>query len=88
MHATLGTSWHGLLEHDEARRALLRWVATRRAIPFAPAATLCFADERERQLDVLGDLIEQHLDTDRLRALIERGVPTDLPDLLLERAPC
>ena len=88
VRATLGTSWHGLLEHDKARRALLGWVATRRGIGFVPVTTLCFADERERQLDALGDLIEQHLDTDRLRALIERGAPADLPDLLLERAPC
>jgi len=29
-----------------------------------------------------------HVRSDRLRTLIERGVPTDLPDLLLERAPC
>jgi adenosylcobyric acid synthase len=83
---TLGTSWHGLLEHDDARRALLRWVAARRAIAFVPAPAVSFTAERERQLDVLGDLIDQHLDTDHLRALIERGVPTDLPDLLLERA--
>jgi adenosylcobyric acid synthase len=87
--ATLGTSWHGMLEHDDARRALLRWVAARRALDFVPAPDVCFAAERERQLDVLGDLVEQHLDTDRLAALIERGAASDLPDLLLERAiPC
>jgi len=86
--ATLGTSWHGLLEHDDARRALLRWVAARRALAFVPAPDVSFAAERERQLDVLGDLVEHHLDTDHLRALIEHGVPTDLPDLLLECAPC
>ncbi len=85
--ATIGTSWHGLLEHDEARRALLRWVAARRRIAFTPAV-VDFGAERERQLDRLGDLVEEHLDTDRLRSLIEGGVPSDLPDLLLERAPC
>jgi adenosylcobyric acid synthase len=87
--ATLGTSWHGLLEHDDARRALLRWVAARRGLPFVPAAATDFRAERERQLDRLGDLVEEHLDTDALLALIEHGAPTDLPDLLLERAvPC
>jgi len=86
--ATLATSWHGILEQDEVRRALLRWVAARRGLDFAPAAGTSFAAQRERQLDVLGDLIEQHLDTDRLCTLIERGVPTDVPDLLLECAPC
>jgi len=85
---TLGTSWHGLLEHDDARRALLAWVAARRGLPFVPAPAVSFTAERERQLDAVGDLVEQHLDTDRLRALIERGAPTGLPDLLLEHAPC
>jgi adenosylcobyric acid synthase len=88
VQATFGTSWHGLLEHDEARRALLTWVATCRGLDFVPASGVSFADERERQLDVLGDLVEHHLDTDRLRTLIEHGAPADLPDLLLERAPC
>jgi adenosylcobyric acid synthase len=86
--ATLGTSWHGLLEHDDARRALLRWTAATRRIDFVPA-TISFHAERERQLDRLGDLVEEHLDTDALLTLIERGAPPDLPDLLLERAaPC
>jgi adenosylcobyric acid synthase len=85
--STLGTSWHGLLEHDGARRALLRWVASRRNLAFAPQE-ISFAAERERQLDVLGDLVERHLDTGALSTLIDRGVPTGLPDLLLERAPC
>jgi adenosylcobyric acid synthase len=88
LHGTIGTSWHGLLEHDDARRALLRWVATRRALDFTPAPAVTFAAERERRLDVLGDLVEQHLDPGALRALIDRGVPADLPDLMLELAPC
>ncbi|HWH11450.1 MAG TPA: cobyric acid synthase [Solirubrobacteraceae bacterium] len=86
--ATLGTSWHGLLEHDDARRGLLRWVAGRRGIDFVPAADVSFAAERERQLDVLGDLVERHLDTDVLAELIEHGVPTDLPELRLEGVGC
>ncbi|QEC47024.1 cobyric acid synthase [Baekduia soli] len=86
--ATLGTSWHGVLEHDDARRALLRWVAARRGLPFVPAPHTTFAAERERQLDALGDLVEHHLDTDRLAALIDGGVPDGLPDLLLEGATC
>ncbi len=85
--ATIGTSWHGVLEHDGARRGLLRWVAARRRIAFTPAF-VDFGAERERQLDRLGDLIEEHVDTDGLRAVIEGGVPTDLPDLLLELTPC
>ena len=53
---------------------------------FTTTATVSFAAEREKQLDALGDLIADHIDTDRLAALIDGGVPTDLPDLLLERA--
>jgi adenosylcobyric acid synthase len=85
--ATIGTSWHGLLEHDAARRALLRWVAEHRGIAFEPAV-IEFAAARERQVDRLGDLIDEHLDTEALFALIDGGVPSDLPDLLLERALC
>jgi adenosylcobyric acid synthase len=84
---TLGTSWHGLLEHDDARRALLRWVAARRSLDFVPAPDIDFAAERERQLDRLGDLVERHLDTELLTRLIEHGAPDDLPDLRLESAP-
>jgi hypothetical protein len=32
-------------------------------------------------LDVLGDLIAEHMDTTALAALIEAGVPTGLPTL-------
>jgi adenosylcobyric acid synthase len=84
----LGTSWHGLLEHDDARRGLLRWVAGRRGIDFAPAPDVDFAAERERQLDRLGDLVERHLDTSALTDLIEHGVPDRLPELRLEGIRC
>ena len=75
-----GTSWHGLLEHDEARRALLRWAAAHRGRPFAPGAAR-FADVRERRLDQLGDLVAEHLDTAALRRLLDEGVPPGLPTL-------
>ena len=38
-----------------------------------------FGAERERQLDALGDLIGDHLDTAALLRLIEDGVPADVP---------
>jgi adenosylcobyric acid synthase len=75
-----GTSWHGLLEHDEARRALLTWAARLRGRPFAPGAAR-FADVRERRYDVLGDLVAEHLDTDALLRLLQDGVPPGLPTL-------
>lgn len=75
-----GTSWHGLLEHDEARQVLLGWAAGRRGRPFAPG-TARFADVREHRYDVLGDLVAEHLDTDALLRLLEDGVPGGLPML-------
>ncbi|MBJ7470109.1 MAG: cobyric acid synthase [Solirubrobacteraceae bacterium] len=81
--ATLGTSWHGLLEHDDARRALLRWTAQQRGIDFTPAPATSFAAEREAQLDRLGDLIDAHLDTAQLLRLLEAGAPLALPTVEL-----
>lgn len=88
--AVAGTSWHGLLEHDDARRSLLRWVAAERGLAFVPAPETCFAQLRERQLDRLGDLIEQHVDTAALRAVIAAGIPRGLPhlNLRLEHPTC
>jgi adenosylcobyric acid synthase len=82
-----GTSWHGVLESDAFRRALLGWVAELRGRQFVPG-TGTFAEVRERRLDLLGDLVERHLDTDRLTALIEGGVPAGLPTLSTEVLTC
>jgi adenosylcobyric acid synthase len=85
--SVIGTSWHGVLEHDAFRRALLAHVATVRGRRFVPG-TGSFAAAREARLNVLGDLVEQHLDTARLTALIEGGVPIDLPTIATEMRPC
>ena len=74
--AVLGTHWHGLLENDGFRRALLARVAPP---GFVPAADTCFAEVRAGQLDLLGDLVERYLDTDAIWRLIEHGVPAGLP---------
>ncbi len=83
----LGTSWHGALEHDAFRRALLRAVAAARGRRFEPG-TGSFAAARERRLDVLGDLVADHVDTERLTTLIEGGVPAGLPTIQTEVRPC
>ena len=85
--SVIGTSWHGVLEHDAFRRALLAHVAAARGRRFVPG-TGSFAAAREARLDVLGDLIEQHLDTERLAAMIEDGAPVDLPSVATEVLPC
>ncbi len=78
--AVLGTHWHGLLENDGFRRALLRRVAEqagRRG--FVPATDTCFAAERIAQLDLLGDLVEKHIDIGSLEHVFNHGAPSDLP---------
>jgi adenosylcobyric acid synthase len=76
--AVFGTSWHAALEHDAFRRALLARVAAVRGRRFTPG-TGAFAAAREARLDVLGDLVAEHLDTERLTTLIEDGAPSHLP---------
>ncbi|MET7388847.1 cobyric acid synthase [Streptomyces sp. NPDC005529] len=77
--AVWGTHWHGSLESDAFRRAFLRAVAGAAGRRFVPAADTSFAALREEQLDRLGDLIEEHADTDALWRLIESGAPQGLP---------
>ncbi|AJT67908.3 Cobyric acid synthase [Streptomyces lydicus] len=74
-----GTHWHGSLESDAFRRAFLRRVAADAGRAFVPAPDTSFGALREEQLDRLGDLIEEHADTDALLRLIEKGVPEGLP---------
>ncbi|WKD35287.1 cobyric acid synthase [Streptomyces xanthophaeus] len=76
-----GTHWHGSLESDGFRRAFLREVAEAAGRRFVPAPDTSFAALREEQLDLLGDLIEEHADTAALLRLIEGGAPAGLPFL-------
>ncbi|WP_431926800.1 cobyric acid synthase [Micromonospora wenchangensis] len=78
--AVHGTHWHGAFESDEFRRRFLTEVARsagRHGFTVAPGTS--FAAARERSLDLLGDLVEEHLDTAALWRLIETGAPADLP---------
>ncbi|MGW6409813.1 cobyric acid synthase [Streptomyces vinaceus] len=76
-----GTHWHGSLESDGFRRAFLREVAAAAGRRFVPSPDTSFSSLREEQLDLLGDLIEEHADTDALLGLIEAGAPAGLPFL-------
>jgi adenosylcobyric acid synthase len=76
----VGTSWHGLLEGDALRRALLSWVAERTGREWTPG-TRAFADVREAHLDRLADWLGEHVDAPSLLELIERGAPAGLPVL-------
>jgi adenosylcobyric acid synthase len=77
-----GTHWHGSLESDGFRRAFLRRIAADAGRDgFAPDPCTDFAALREAQIERLGDLIEEHADTDALLRLIEDGPPRGLPFL-------
>ena len=78
--AVHGTHWHGAFEADGFRRRFLTEVARIAGrTGFTVAPDTAFAAARERTLDLLGDLVEEHLDTDALWRLIESGPPADLP---------
>lgn len=71
----LGTMWHGSLEGDALRGALLSELLGR-----VPSA-VTFGAARDARLDRLGDLVEEHLDVEALLALAREGAPADLPVL-------
>ena len=74
-----GTHWHGAFESDEFRRRFLTQAARQAGRHgFVVAPDTRYAAVRERALDVLGDLVEEHLDTDALWRLIENGPPAGL----------
>jgi adenosylcobyric acid synthase len=81
--AVWGTSWHGVLENDEFRRAFLTEVAALAGRDFTPAPDTDFAALRQARLDVLGDLVAGHLDTAALSGLISGGPPPGMPALLI-----
>lgn len=58
-----GTYLHGLFEHPEASAALLRWAGQEQA------AALDYPALRARDIERLADLVEQHLDTNKLLKL-------------------
>lgn len=75
----MGTMWHGSLESDGFRRAVLALVAEQAGVEL-PASDVVFADQREARLDRLGDLVEEHLDVDALLAVARHGAG-DVPIL-------
>jgi adenosylcobyric acid synthase len=75
-----GTTWHGAFENDAFRRAWLTRAAAQAGLDWQPVKTAPgFGAYRLSMLDRLADAIEEHLDTDALRRLIDAGAPADLP---------
>ncbi|HWD96881.1 MAG TPA: cobyric acid synthase [Acidimicrobiales bacterium] len=79
-----GTLWHGLFENDAWRREFLVKVADTAGKHFVPDVAHDFAIRREARIDVLADLIDEHVDTDALWRIIE-GDDTVLPTLTMTR---
>jgi len=77
--AVWGTTWHGTLENDGFRRAFLADAAAHAGSPWRPSGAASFAAVRERRLDVLGDLVGEHLDADAILRLLAEGPPSGLP---------
>ncbi len=71
----LGTMWHGSLEGDALRGALLSELLDRDPSPVR------FGAAREARLERLGDLVEQCLDVQALLALAKDGAAADMPVL-------
>ncbi len=69
-----GTMWHGSLEGDSFRTALLTEVARATGHVWVPSG-VSFAAARERRLELLADLVEEHLDLEALHALAVDGAP-------------
>lgn len=66
-----GTHWHGLLDNDHFRRGWLAQVA--RAVGrsgFQVAPDVSVAARRDRQLDVMADLLDANLDVDAVLTLL------------------
>ena len=72
-HGVLGTSLHGLFEEDGFRGAFLAEVAARRGKDWNGGGG-SFSAERERRFDRLADLLEAHLDIERLLGIVSEGV--------------
>jgi adenosylcobyric acid synthase len=72
--ASWGTLWHGVFENDDFRRAFLAEVAADANLPrWTPREHVAFGAQREQRIEALADAVEEHLDTDALLEVIERG---------------
>jgi adenosylcobyric acid synthase len=74
--SVFGTHWHGLLDNDDFRRG---WVAAAAAAAgrsgFELANDTQVVARRDAQLDLMADLLVEHLDIDALFSLLDGGAP-------------
>lgn len=74
--AVYGTHWHGLLDNDELRRTWLTEVAAAAGrTGFVVADDVDVTARRDAQLDLMADLLADHVDVNALLDLLEYGPP-------------
>lgn len=78
-----GTIWHGLFENDHWRRQYLIDIARSTDKSFIPESDSEFAARREGRIDTLATLIDEHLDTTALLAVLSQHTTSALPRLSL-----
>ena len=76
--SVFGTLWHGFLEGDLLRHAWLSEAASLVGRGEVQLGTASFQALRERRIDDLADLMEEHLDIDAVLRLVEAGPPEGL----------
>ncbi|OBC14353.1 cobyric acid synthase CobQ [Mycobacterium sp. 852013-50091_SCH5140682] len=75
--AVYGTHWHGLLDNDAVRRSWLTEVSHAAGrTGFVVADDVDVAARRDAQLDLMADLLAEHLDIDAVLDLLARGAPS------------
>ena len=75
--AVFGTHWHGLLDNDVFRREWLTEVALAAGRPgFEVAPDVSVPARRDAQLDLMADLVTEHLDLDAVLALLDGPPPS------------
>jgi adenosylcobyric acid synthase len=74
--AVFGTHWHGLFDNDEFRRSWLTDAAAAAGRSgFVAAGDIEVSARRDAQLDVMADLLQNHLDVDAVMDLADAGPP-------------
>ncbi len=70
-----GTHWHGLLDNDRFRRDWLTTVAAMAGRPGFRTADVSVPDRRDAQLDLMADLLADHLDLAAVLGLLDGPAP-------------
>jgi len=78
--SVFGTMWHGSLESDSFREAFLCCVASQVGVE-RTGSGVSFEARREARLDLLGDLVETHLDVAALLDVMMHGSDRSWPVL-------